>query len=102
MNETELIRIADALSTKSDRWLFIATLVILLMVGVYAFRFLITHLASVSKEYKDDRLMFQTALRQIIQEQAMANQVFKEAIQANTVISQENNVILKGLERRGS
>lgn len=96
MTETQLVKLADELSTKSDRWLFIACLLVF-FIGVYlVFRVVLRDRAIILTEYKDDRNLYRSSLEAIINEQhAVTNQMRVELAKHTQAILDNTRLLEK-------
>lgn len=92
----ELIRVADLASRQTDRWLFIASLILLLVFGYFVVRSLIKDKTDTVTELRVMREFSRTRDEQIIQQLAALNMEMKVSLDRNTEALRVNNEALKG------
>ena len=83
MNTTELIKGVDHAAAQNDRWLFIATLVLLGLFGVWVVRYFVRQHERLLEHHTQSRECYQESLRGVVAEQSATN--------AKLVICLDNN-----------
>jgi hypothetical protein len=86
MNPTELIRGVDHVSAQNDRWLFIASLVLLGLFGVWVVRYFVKQHARLLKDHKESRECYQESLREVVAEQSATNAKLVTCLENNTKV----------------
>jgi len=80
---TEFLRTVDHAAAMNDRWLFIASLVVIGMFGVWVMRYFVKQHERLIEDHKKSRECYQSSLRGVVAEQSATN--------AKLVIVLENN-----------
>ena len=89
MNPNELVQVVSAAAQQSDRWLFIASLVVF---GVFAgavMRYFVRQHERLIDDHKAAREQYQTVLRSIVVEQATGAAKLAASLDANTRVLEE-------------
>jgi ABC-type nickel/cobalt efflux system permease component RcnA len=73
MNMSEFLRGVDHAAAKDDRWLFIASLVLLGLFGVWVVRFFVKQHERLLDDHKQSRECYQASLRGVVAEQSAMN-----------------------------
>src|SRR5205085_3842167 len=89
MNATQLIKTVDHAAAQNDRWLFIASLLLLGLFGVWVMRYFVKQHERLVEDHKQARECYQESLRGVVSEQSAMN--------ARLVICLDNNT--KALEQ---
>lgn len=71
MNAGELLKLVDAASMKNDRWLFLATLVVLGVFVWYVLRSFMRQHERLIADHKKARNAYQNSLRNLVAEQSL-------------------------------
>ena len=85
----ELVKLADHSAAQSDRWLFIATLIVL---GVFAWlvmKSFVRQHERLIEDHKKARNSYQNSLRKMVAEQSAANQKLIACLDNNSRVLQE-------------
>src|SRR5512135_285530 len=85
----EWIEITDVAAAQSDRWLFIASLVVF---GVFAgcvMRYFVRQHERLIEDHKQARDTYQESLRSMVTEQSAANQKLITCLESNTRVLEE-------------
>jgi len=88
MNATELIKSVDHAAAQNDRWLFIASLVLLGLFGVWVVRYFVKQHERLLEHHTQSRECYQESLRGVVAEQSATN--------AKLVVCMENNTHVLG------
>ena len=83
MNAIELMKAVDHASGMNDRWLFIASLVVIGSFGMWVMRYFVKPHERLITDHKHSRECYQTSLRKVVSEQSAAN--------AKLVVCLDNN-----------
>ena len=83
MNATEFLKTVDHAAGMNDRWLFIASLVVIGIFGVWVMRYFVKQHERLIADHKQARECYQSSLRGVVAEQSAAN--------AKLVICLDNN-----------
>ncbi len=83
MNATELIRGVDHAAAMDDRWLFIASLVLLGVFAIWVMRYFVKEHERLLEDHRKARHCYQESLRGMVKEQSATN--------AKLVVCLDNN-----------
>jgi nitrate reductase gamma subunit len=89
MSPTDLVQVVSAAAQQSDRWLFIASLVVF---GVFAgavMRYFVRQHERLIEDHKEARKDYQAVLRGIVAEQAAGAAKLAASLDANTRVLEE-------------
>ena len=86
MNATELINGADHAAAQNDRWLFIASLVLLGVFGVWVVRYFVKQHERLLEDHKQSRECYQESLRGVVAEQSATNAKLVTCLENNTKV----------------
>ncbi|SRR5258706_2390463 len=85
----DLLKLADHSAAQSDRWLFVATLIVL---GLFAWRVLrniMREHQSLIKDHKEARSRYQNSLRKLVADQNSANHKLMLCLDNNSKVLRE-------------
>ena len=89
MNPTELIKSVDHAAAMNDRWLFIASLVLLGLVGMWVVRYFTKQHERLLQDHKESRECYQESLRGVVAEQSATNAKLVVCLDNNTKVLEE-------------
>ena len=104
MNMNEFLRGVDHASAKDDRWLFIASLVVVAMFGIWVVRYFVKQHERLLEDHKEARDSYQESLRGVVAEQSSANAKLIVCLDNNTKVLEEcrDELRLVRMERKRS
>src|SRR6185295_18916613 len=88
MSPTDVIRSVDHTAAQNDRWLFIASLVLLGLFGIWVVRYFVKQHERLLEHHTQSRECYQESLRGVVAEQSATN--------AKLVVCLENNTHVLG------
>src|SRR5215831_16854621 len=88
MNPTELMRSVDHAAAMNDRWLFLASLMLLGLFGLWVVRYFVRQHERLLDDHKQSRECYQESLRGVVAEQSATN--------AKLVVCLDNNSKILG------
>ena len=100
MNTSEFLRGVDHAAAKDDRWLFIASLVLLGLFGVWVVRFFVKQHERLLDDHKQSRECYQASLRGVVAEQSATNAKLIVCLDNNTKVLEECRDELRCSRRR--
>ena len=100
MNPVELIRSVDHAAAMNDRWLFIASLLLLGLFGVWVVRYFVKQHERLLRDHKESRECYQESLRGVVAEQSATNAKLVVCLDNNTKILEECRDELRCSRRR--
>jgi len=100
MNPTELIRGVDHAAAMNDRWLFVASLVLLGMFGVWVVRYFVKQHGQLLRDHKESRECYQESLRGVVSEQSATNAKLIVCLENNTKVLAECREAIRCKGRR--
>ena len=89
MNMSEFLRGVDHAAAKDDRWLFIASLVLLGLFGVWVVRYFVKQHERLLDDHKQSRECYQESLRGVVAEQSATNAKLIVCLDNNTKVLEE-------------
>ena len=89
MNATDLIRNVDHAAAMNDRWLFIASLVVVGIFGAWVMRYFVQQHERLMADHKQARDSYQESLRCVVAEQSAANAKLIVCLDNNTKVLEE-------------
>lgn len=92
---TDVVKIADYASRQSDRWMFIAILVLFIIGCLYAFRELMKDRAIWMQAWKEDRKNYQDTMYKMVTEGHTVSTTLAVALDRNTAALVQNNRLLE-------
>ena len=100
MNPVELIRSVDHAAAMNDRWLFIASLLLLGLFGVWVVRYFVRQHERLLDDHKQSRECYQESLRGVVAEQSATNAKLVVCLDNNSKILEECRDELRCSRRR--
>src|SRR4051794_37703198 len=98
---TEFLRTVDHAAAMNDRWLFIASLVVIGMFGVWVVRYFVKQHERLLDDHRQSRECYQESLRGVVAEQSATNAKLVLCLDANTeVLGQCRDELRHGRARR--
>jgi len=89
MNPTELIKSVDHAAAMNDRWLFIASLVLLGIFAIWVMRYFVKQHERMLEDHKQSRECYQESLRGVVAEQSATNAKLVVCLDSNTKVLEE-------------
>ncbi len=89
MNLSEFLRGVDHAAAKDDRWLFIASLVVIGFFGVWVVRYFVKQHERLLEDHKQSRECYQESLRGVVAEQSATNAKLVVCLDNNTKVLEE-------------
>ena len=86
MNMSEFLRGVDHAAAKDDRWLFIASLVLLGLFGVWVVRYFVKQHERLLEDHRQSRECYQASLRGVVAEQSVMNGKLVVCLDNNTKV----------------
>lgn len=100
MNPIELVRSVDHAAAMNDRWLFIASLALLGLFGVWVVRYFVKQHERLLDDHKQSRECYQESLRGVVAEQSATNAKLVVCVDNNTKVLEECRDELRCSRRR--
>ena len=100
MNMSEFLRGVDHAAAKDDRWLFIASLVLLGLFGVWVVRYFVKQHERLLDDHRQSRECYQASLRGVVAEQSAMNGKLVVCLDNNTKVLEECRDELRCSRRR--
>ena len=100
MNPVELIKSVDHAAGMNDRWLFIASLALLGIFGVWVVRYFVKQHERLLEDHKESRECYQESLRGVVAEQSATNAKLVVCLDNNTKVLEECRDELRCSRRR--
>ncbi len=100
MNPVDLIRSVDHAAAMNDRWLFIASLVLLGVFGVWVVRYFVKQHERLLEDHRQSRECYQESLRGVVAEQSATNAKLVVCLDNNTKVLEECRDELRCSRRR--
>ena len=102
-NMNELVQMTNQAAAQSDRWLFIASLVVFGVFAAAVMRYFVRQHECLMEDQKEARKEYQSVLRGIVTEQAAGAAKLAASLDANTRVLEECRDELRRVreERRG-
>ncbi len=88
-NATELIRGVDHAAAMDDRWLFIASLVLLGVFAIWVMRYFVKEHERLLEDHRKARHCYQESLRGIVKEQSVTNAKLVACLDNNTRVLEQ-------------
>lgn len=85
----EVVTLADHAAMQSDRWLFVATLIVFGLFAVGVMRYFVREHERLIADHKQAREGYQASLRGMVTEQSMANAKLITCLENNTRVLEE-------------
>jgi hypothetical protein len=86
MNASEFIKAVDHAAGMNDRWLFIASLVVIGCFGIWVMRYFVRQHARLLDDHRQSREMYQKSLQSVVAEQSATNAKLALCLEANTKV----------------
>lgn len=100
MSASELVRSVDHAAAMDDRWLFVASLTLLGLFGVWVVRFFVKQHERLLDDHKESRECYQESLRGVVAEQSATNAKLVVCLDNNTKVLEECRDELRCSRRR--
>ena len=100
MNPIDVIRNVDHAAAMNDRWLFIASLVVIGLFGVWVMRYFVKQHERLLDDHKESRECYQESLRGVVAEQSATNAKLVICLDNNTKVLEQCRDELAGSRRR--
>ena len=89
MSATELMRGVDHAAAMNDRWLFIASLVLLGIFAIWVMRYFVKEHQGLLEDHKKARHCYQESLRGMVKEQSATNAKLVVCLENNTKVLEQ-------------
>jgi len=89
MNPVDVIRSVDHAAMKDDRWLFIASLVLLGLFGIWVVRYFVKQHERLLEDHRQSRQCYQESLRGVVAEQSATNAKLVVCLDNNTKVLEQ-------------
>ena len=89
MNPIDVIRNVDHAAAMNDRWLFIASLVVIGLFGVWVVRYFVKQHERLVDDHRQSRECYQASLRGVVAEQSAMNGKLVVCLDNNTKVLEE-------------
>jgi len=89
MNPTEFIKGVDHVAAMNDRWLFIASLVLLGIFAIWVMRYFVKQHERLLEDHKQARECYQESLRGVVAEQGATNAKLVVCLENNTKVLEQ-------------
>ena len=89
MNTADLVQVVSAAAQQSDRWLFIASLVVFGLFAGAVMRYFVRQHERLLEDHKEARDTYQESLRGMVSEQSAANAKLIACLESNTRVLEE-------------
>jgi hypothetical protein len=86
MSVDEFMKAVDHAAGMNDRWLFIASLVVIGCFGIWVMRYFVKQHARLLDDHRQSREMYQKSLQSVVAEQSAANAKLILCLEANTQV----------------
>ena len=100
MNTSEFLRGVDHAAAMNDRWLFIASLVVIGIFGVWVVRYFVKQHERLLDDHRQSRECYQASLRGVVAEQSAMNGKLVVCLDNNTKVLEECRDELRSSSRR--
>src|SRR5262245_61380332 len=101
MNVNEFVKAVDHAAGMNDRWLFIASLVVIGIFGVWVVRYFVKQHERLLEHHRLSRECYQESLRGVVAEQSAANAKLVVCLDNNTKVLEQCRDALRSSGRRG-
>ena len=89
MSPTEVLKSVDHAASMNDRWLFLASLLLLGLFGVWVVRYFVRQHERLLDDHKESRECYQESLRGVVAEQSATNAKLIVCLDNNTKVLEE-------------
>src|ERR1044071_1410128 len=86
VNTAERMKMIDHAAAMNDRWMFIASLVVIGMFGIWVVRYFVKQHEGLLADHRKAREMYQESLRGVVAEQSAANAKLVVCLETNNKI----------------
>ena len=100
MNAAEFLTTVDHAAKMNDRWLFIASLVVIGLFGLWVMRYFVRQHERLIEDHRNSRECYQSSLRGVVAEQSAANAKLVVCLDNNTKVLEECRDELRRSRRR--
>ena len=100
MSTSEFLRGVDHAAAMNDRWLFIASLVVIGIFGLWVMRYFVKQHERLLDDHKQSRECYQESLRGVVAEQSSTNAKLVICLDNNTKILEQRRDELACSRRR--
>lgn len=92
---TEIVKIADIAAKQTDRWLFLATLILLILYFIWDRREMLKDRKEIAGEHKEDRLQYQASITKMLGDSHILSTAVAVALDRNTEALRVNTKVLE-------
>jgi hypothetical protein len=89
MSPTDVLKSVDHAAAMNDRWLFLASLALLGLFGVWVVRYFVKQHERLLDDHKESRECYQESLRGVVAEQSATNAKLVACLDNNTKVLEE-------------
>ena len=100
MSPSEFVRGVDHAAAMNDRWLFVASLMLLGMFGIWVMRYFVKQHEQLLQDHKESRECYQESLRGVVAEQSATNAKLVVCLDNNSKVLEECRDELRCSRRR--
>lgn len=100
MSATDLIKGVDHAAAMGDRWLFIASLVLLGIFAIWVMRYFVKQHERLLEDHKKARECYQESLKGVVAEQSATHAKLVVCLENNTKVLEECRDELRGSRRK--
>jgi hypothetical protein len=100
MNVNEFIKAVDHAAGMNDRWLFIASLLVIGIFGVWVVRYFVRQHERLLDAHRQSRECYQESLRGVVAEQSATNAKLVLCLEANTKVLRQCRDALRGRNKQ--
>ena len=100
MNANDFIKAVDHAAGMNDRWLFIASLAVIGIIGVWVVRYFVKQHEQLLADHKQSRECYQESLRDVVAEQSATNAKLIVCLDNNTKVLEQCRDELRCSRRR--
>ena len=86
MSLADALKMIDHAAAMNDRWMFIASLVVIGMFGIWVVRYFVKQHEGLLSDHKKAREMYQESLRGVVAEQSATNAKLVVCLENNTKV----------------
>src|SRR5580765_5955188 len=102
MNVNEFVKAVDHAAGMNDRWLFIASLVVIGLFGIWVMRYFVKQHERLLDDHRQSRECYQESLRGVVAEQSATNAKLVACLELNTKVLGECRDELRCSRRKRS
>jgi len=99
-NMADIISIADRAAAASDRWLFIATLIVLGAFALYILRRQQIQNENQVVQMREDHIEYKRTLMELNEKSAVRAEKYTQIIAENTFVSNQTNLVLNKINEK--